>query len=138
MESAAHERFWDGLALACGEQRETGAVYLWGYVAEMLLKCACLRARRIPGNTDINAILKSEGIKHHRLSDLMDDLRTVRAAAFRPLRPELQRDLRNHVLALVANWDVFLRYRSARAVASELGVVYTAVEWFMSNYPALA
>jgi hypothetical protein len=35
--AAAFQRFHDGLALA-GRGRRTGAIYLWGYTAEMVLK----------------------------------------------------------------------------------------------------
>jgi hypothetical protein len=137
MEDAARERFWDGITLACGERREAGAIYLWGYVAEILLKCACLRARRVAGNASVAPILQSQGIKHHRLSDLLDDLRAMRAAAFRPLDPALDRALRAHVAALVGNWDVLLRYRSARGTETEVAEVYAATEWLVDNYPGL-
>ncbi len=44
MERAAQQRYWDGLTLAV-ESAESGtaAIYLWGYVAETLLKSAGLR-----------------------------------------------------------------------------------------------
>lgn len=138
MEAAARERFWDGLALACEKQRETGAVYLWGYVAEMLLECASLRARGVLGSESIATILKDEGIKHHRLEDLKLDLQTVRSAVFRPIEPQLNRELETHVDTLANNWDVLLRYRSTRATESELDEVHVAVEWFVINYSRLA
>ena len=37
--SAGRQRFDDGLALAAVGRR-TGAIYLWGYAAEMILKSA--------------------------------------------------------------------------------------------------
>jgi hypothetical protein len=39
LRAAAFQRFHDGLALA-GRGRGTGAIYLWGYTAEMALKAA--------------------------------------------------------------------------------------------------
>jgi hypothetical protein len=40
--ASAQQRFEDGLALA-GQGRRTGAIYLWGYSAEMTLKAAYFR-----------------------------------------------------------------------------------------------
>src|SRR5438067_365326 len=37
--AAARQRFNDALAMA-GQGRRTGAIYLWGYTAEMILKAA--------------------------------------------------------------------------------------------------
>jgi hypothetical protein len=138
MEDAARERFWDGIALACNEQRETGAVYQWGYVAEMLLKCACLRVRGIAGNANVVPFLQSYGMKHHRLSDLLDDLRIARIMAARPFDPVLDGALRAHVDTLSQNWDVLLRYRSVRATETELSEVYASVDWLILNYALLS
>src|SRR5205085_11501029 len=38
LEEAAEQRFWDGFVLAAGsEPRPTGAIYVLGYVAELVL-----------------------------------------------------------------------------------------------------
>ncbi len=137
LEDAANERFWDGIALACDDHRGTGAIYLWGYVAEVLIKCASLRARGVSGTATVAPILHGEGIWHHRLSDLLHDLRTVRIAASRPLGPVLDSALGSRVNVLSQNWDVSLRYRSTRATETELTEVYNAVEWLMSSYAVL-
>jgi hypothetical protein len=56
MESAADERFWDGVSLAKGDQpRRAGAIYLLGYVAEMVLKVAYFRFTGIPPSSDLGA-----------------------------------------------------------------------------------
>ena len=48
MEQAAEQRYWDGMALATSDTgHETGAVYLLGYTAEILLKTACFRTAGI-------------------------------------------------------------------------------------------
>jgi hypothetical protein len=49
-DASARERFEDGLALA-GQGRRTGAIYLWGYSAEMLVKAAYFRLAGL-GETD--------------------------------------------------------------------------------------
>src|SRR5687767_6802050 len=139
MENAARQRFWDGLALACGEAgNSAGAVYLWGYVVEMLLKCASLRVRtNVSPTQNIVPILEQERIKHHHLLNLLNDLRTVRYAASRGLDSVLEGALRNHVDVLEQNWDIGLRYRSSSATEAELREVYEAVEWMVSNYSYL-
>src|SRR5262249_13564728 len=48
--AAAQQRFDDGLACAAAGRR-TGAIYLWGYSAEMTLKAACFTLTGIAETT---------------------------------------------------------------------------------------
>jgi len=53
--NASQHRYWDGFALATsGETRNVGAVYLLGYVAEMLLKVAYFRIEGFPRHGDVD------------------------------------------------------------------------------------
>jgi hypothetical protein len=66
--AAARERFHDGLAMA-GRGRRTGAIYLWGYAAEMFLKAAYFsvigtpETRSLTWGADLRpAILRGRGL----------------------------------------------------------------------------
>lgn len=55
LHSSAQERFWDGIELATTpDARRTAAIYMLGYVVEILLKVAFFRVRGLPAEQPID------------------------------------------------------------------------------------
>jgi hypothetical protein len=135
MERAAHQRYWDGLTLANGDSGcGTLAIYCWGYVAELLLKCADLSLRSIPATEDVSRTLQGLGIRHHRLFELLEDVVTARAGARRPFDAAIEGALRTHVATLEQNWGVGLRYRCLLPTEDELEECGAAADWLVKHY----
>jgi len=145
MERASTQRFWDALALATGEAgHEVGAIYLFGYVAEMLLKTAYFRVTGVPPGQDIaphltatrrNAFLRGGNL--HNLPgwfDLLNDVRYFQGKAWPVVTAAL---IERHVLTVNAHWRESLRYASLSATNAELEEVLTSVDWLLGNYNVL-
>jgi hypothetical protein len=151
MERAAHERYFDSVALATGsDSRPTGAAYLAGYVAEMLLKTAYYRTRGVGQLDDAAPELRgmrsralaigctwSPGSRGHNLSDICDLLikeRDFRGRAFDPYFAAL---LRGHVITVFEHWSERLRYKDIAASEGELAELFASVSWILDNYAVL-
>jgi len=145
MELAAEQRYWDGLNLAMGEKGcETGALYLLGYVAEMLLKTAYFRINSISPSDNIAPHLRTanqhsrwRGGNLHNLRSwfyLLDDVRTYRG---NPWSPVLVATVERHVLTVDAHWRESLRYTSVAANDAELEETFASVDWLLANYNVL-
>jgi hypothetical protein len=145
MERAGDERFWDGLVLAAGsEPRTTGAVYLFGYAAEMILKVAYFRFTGLAAAQDIAPALRAARTTAHfhrqNLHYLMgwaNLLIATRVAAGRPLHPVVAGLLQLHILQLQSHWSEVLRYRAVTAVPAELEEVYNSLDWLRANFRTL-
>ena len=145
MERAAEQRFLDGLALATGDPgREAGAIYLLGYVAEMLIKTAHFRTIGVPANQDIAPVLRAvrnhslwTGRNLHDLRSWIDFLIDVRQLQGKPISPPTAGIIRQQVLTVDAHWRETLRYTSQTATAVELNEVFDSVEWLHDNYALL-
>jgi len=139
LRSAATERFWDGFDLATsGEDRRLGAIYLLGYVVEMLLKVAFFRVREWPTNqaVDLGAVKAHTawvGGNLHNVTGLADLLIAERGILNRPFDPVFAGELRRRVLIVASHWRENLRYRSAVAETDELAEVYQSVDWLVTN-----
>lgn len=139
LERAAEERFWDGLTLSV-EGRESDAVYLWGYLAEMLLKSALFKLMGLASTDDIWSVKTTRNLgipKSHSLKNLADYLIIQRIAVRNPMSMTLSTLLRLHVYGINDNWREVLRYRHTKASSSETVVVYNGVEWLIENYDDL-
>ena len=145
MEAAAEERFLDGLALASGtENRTTGAIYLFGYTAEMLLKVAYFRFTNVPRHENLRgrrgALDKAQnhaawhGRNLHDLVGWMNLLLDERAAQNRALDIPTAGLLQLHVRVLDGHWREVLRYKQTPATITEMDEVYTSVDWLRTNY----
>ncbi len=148
MEVAAEERFRDGLTLAdSGAGRATGAIYLFGYVAEMLLKTAVFRTQNVAydanlgqrgGPLDFARTLSLwRGRNLHDLRAWVDFLIDYRSLLGMPFDPSEAAQIRRHVLAVDAHWREWLRYKSASATLLELNEVYESVQWLRANHARL-
>ena len=145
MKSAAEQRYWDGLALAlAGAGSETGALYLLGYVAEMLLKTAYFRVVGIPASDDIASHLRAahrdarwRGGNLHSLPSWFYLLNDVRFFQGNPWNPVLASSIERHVLTVDAHWRETLRYTPFAATDAELEEALASVDWLLAGYDLL-
>ena len=118
MQSAAEQRYWDGLTLAlAGAGSETGALYLLGYTAEMLLKCAYFQTTNVPVSRNIAPHLQGarthafwRGGNLHNLRSwfwLLNDVRYMQGISWSPMSAAT---IERHVLMVDAHWRESLRF----------------------------
>ena len=145
MKSAAEQRYWDGLALALASAgSETGALYLLGYVAEMLLKTACFRAVGIAAGDDIAPHLRAahrdarwRGGNLHNLQSWFYLLNDVRFFQGNPWNPVLASSIERHVLTVDSHWRETLRCTPLAATDAELEETLASVDWLLAGYHLL-
>lgn len=148
---AARERFDDALAVA-GDGRRTGAVYLWGYTVEMLLKAAYFALLGFPEARPITSRDLRDAIDRGRALGIawarQGDWHNVRAWAelivaarasspATAFAPRFALDVQRHGQRIEQLWRETLRYRKNRAYEFELKQVREAAEWFLINSPNL-
>lgn len=144
LERVAEQRFWDGLTLAMsGERGAAGAIYLFGYVAEILLKTAYYRERGMSQYVDTSQERRtarqwSAGYgrppNDHDLNYWIFVLERVRFVNHRPINPALLGAIRLRVGIVAGNWSEALRYRDDQPTDAELQEVYNEVDWLLSRY----
>ena len=149
--AAARLRYNDGLALA-GQNRRTGAIYMWGYSAEMALKAACFSLTlgdTIPitwgshihpaihrGRTVHQIAWPNQGAGHNvrAWAELV-----VAEHAARPGRefdPDTARQLQICGQRVGQLWSETLRYHNNIAYLFEVTQVRQATEWLLANLPS--
>jgi hypothetical protein len=147
MEQAAEERHIDGLCLATSDdRRSTGAIYLLGYVAEILIKLAYYRVRGLARNDPVAGELRdmrnraqllgspwTGGQSRHQVQDLAYLLVYERRARGRALDPYFAQVLQGHAQTIAAHWSEVLRYRDVTATDGELADLYRSVDWLLVN-----
>lgn len=149
---AARQRRLDALALQ-GEERRTGAIYLWGYVAEMTLKAAYFTLEGLDETTVITwphhlsvAIERGRGMgitwpyagAGHNIrawAELLVRVRRLDATTRYP--PRFARQVERHGVILGRLWSEILRYRKNIASESEVECVETSAQWFVDNFRLL-
>jgi len=142
MEQTAAQRFWDALALATGDAgHEAGAIYLLGYVAEMLLKTAYFRVVSVPTGQNITSHLQGarthaswRGGNLHNLRSWVILLGDVRAIQGNPWSAVTATTIERHVLTVNSHWRESLRYTSFAATGAELEEVFASVDWLRFNH----
>ena len=138
---AAEERFWDGFDLATGTaQRYTGAVYILGYVVEMLLKVAFFRISGIPDNVDVKPYLNTAkthsswtGRNYHDLQAWCNLLIVDRLHRGVQFDPVFAAELTRRVLLVGLHWREDLRYKHNQANDAEVSEVLENTDWVLSN-----
>ncbi len=147
---AATERYRDAAALSLGERR-AGAVYLYGYVVEMLLKAAYFRALRYadtapisltdlrtaagdnPGSTARTLGLAGTRNLHDigAWAELLVAFRTTRG----PVYPDVGFGalLLNRVTVVRQRWAETIRYHKNTAYQHELERVEYACRWVVDH-----
>lgn len=150
--AAALRRFHDGLVLTVNGNR-TGAIYLWGYAAEMILKSAYFSLIGVTETAPITwdghllpAIVRGREMhlawprqgQGHNVAAWAELLVAVRAqspatAYTSPLDLEVQR-AGQRIWQL---WRETLRYHKNVAYPHEVKQVREACEWLLANSPEL-
>lgn len=146
--SAARHRFDDALALAAAGQR-TGAIYLWGYVAEMTLKAAYFSAIGVADTATIDwrrdllpAVnrgrqmgiawpSKGQGHNVHAWAELLVSQRATSLATAYPIPFGLE--VQAHGQRFEKLWRDTLRYRNNLAYPHEVRSVQDSAGWFLMN-----
>jgi hypothetical protein len=157
MESAAEDRFWEGWELAT-QSRHIGALYVWGYVAEMLLKVSAFRVDGAsPGEAVAPRLGPAKVYGQARFADIAYDsghsiefwaafLREKRIDASKPLSAVMLSNLAACTSRIHARWLVSLRYRSLSLPPLATSSLHFPVEvmnmaeeigWIRSNHIAL-
>lgn len=147
MESALWERFEDGLALA-EQKRTTGALYLLGYAAEMLLKCRLFRLLGLPDTAlwsgegaslkkAYDLAQKKTGVanpypleSHHGLLAYGYTLVNARRARCGPCQ-QWERRFYRLVWEISQEWTVALRYWPGRAPSEAVNRVERCLWWLL-------
>lgn len=150
--AAAYQRFDDALAMA-GRGRRTGAIYLWGYTAEMVLKAAYFsllgvpETRALDWRTDLrSAIVRGRGLgiawpasgEGHNVRAWAELL--VAARSLSPLTAyavAFGRDVQRQAQRFESLWRETLRYRKNYAYSYEMRQVRQSAEWFLVHSAAL-
>jgi hypothetical protein len=146
--SSALQRFDDGLALAASERR-AGAIYLWGYAAEMTLKAAYFsliglaQTYAITWQADIQPAIArgkflginwpNQGAGHNvrAWAELLVQERIATpGAAYPPLRRAEVESCGERIGDL---WRETLRYHKNVAYEYEMRQVRQATEWLLSH-----
>ena len=150
LERAAEVRFDDGLVLM-RQERLLGAVYLFGYSAEMCLAAAYFRAAGfqaksvIDRDTRTHHMTAARKLKDDEGMPLMNSdphplvgwarfLRRKRSAS-KLTSAQVQRleDAIGQAELLYKHWRPELRYKTTGVTASQFGEVLKASEWFLEQ-----
>ncbi len=147
LERAGEIRFWEACALATGaEPMRTGAIYLLGYVAELIIKCAYFRLRGIAALDDVGPELRfaprrAQAIRGgfawkgnlHSIQEWARLLVIERRERGKPLPPPIHVSFLTVVSVIVAEWSEILRYKDTAATDNELHDMFQGVEWLRAN-----
>jgi len=152
--AAARQRFDDALAMAtAGAPRRTGAIYLWGYSIEMILKAAYFsliglpETRVIGWGTDLRPAIhrgramgiawppQGEGHNVRAWAELLVRERALLPTTIfpAPFGLEVQRQGQR----VEQLWRETLRYRKNYAYLYEMRQMHEAAQWFLGNAHAL-
>lgn len=142
---AASQRFLDAATLA-NHGRRLGAIYLFGYCVEMLLKAAFFRLQGTAAGQAIHLYEARTKAREWGLEPPTDrhDLRwwnrlviAAREAMGRPFSPREASSLTRRVDTVARNWHVVLRYRVNRPSEQELWEVQEAARRILLQYRRL-
>ena len=146
--ATARMRFDDGLSLA-GQGRRTGAIYLWGYCAEMALKAAYFSLAlsettpiawmthlkpAIDRGRNVHMIAWPIHGQGHNIRAWAELLVAERAATpGKALPPAISRQIQACGQRIGELWNESLRYHSNLAYHHEVTKVRLAAEWLLVN-----
>lgn len=149
---AARLRFNDGLALA-SQGRRTGAIYMWGYCAEMTLKAAFFTLSQgetvsltwplhiqpaIQRGRTIHAIPWPNSGSGHNVRAWAELLVAERASIpGRAYDADTGRQIQTCGQRIGLLWSETLRYHDNLAYPHEATQVRLAAEWLLANLPTL-
>lgn len=150
LERAAPRRFAEADALRRGK-RWIGAIYLYGYVAEMVLGAAHFKllgyspAQEIEFDRRrqlVQAAKKLSGMTIEAKPHPVDGLAQLLVVEKKRLappghEPELENMIRLQSSLIRDYWSIKLRYRDMIASADDARVMRSAAKWFLVHYPVL-
>lgn len=146
-------RYDDGLALA-GQGRRTGAIYLWGYCAEMCLKAAYFRSLMLPdtdqitigghiqpainrGRNQMGIAWPNQGAGHN-VRAWAELLVAERAATpGMAFAADFAQEVQACGQRIGELWKESLRYHNNLAYQHEVTKVRLAAEWLLVNLDSL-
>jgi len=147
--AAAGARYGEARRLET-EGYRLGAIYLFGYSAEMLLKAAYFRVRGFAANATITvadmnqARNRAINVLHLTWNDRLHDLVgwvtlliNERVTLQQPLAWRFRRTLNARVGIVYRNWREHLRYHDSIPYATELNSVRATATWLLAQYPQL-
>jgi hypothetical protein len=148
--AAASQRWHDAISLL-RQERKTGAIYLFGYVAEMTLKAAYFRFVGFPSATaitrkDLDAArgwAKVAGIAWqgnlHSLSSWAELLVTRRQTTAGGAYPIVGfgTQILTHAQTLQRHWSELLRYHKNTAYDHECRSAHEIADWFRNRFQML-
>lgn len=145
---SARQRFDDALALAAAGRR-TGAIYLWGYAAEMLLKAAYFSAIGMAETAPISwpteiqpAINRGRNVfliawpvsgQGHNVRAWSELLVAERVSLGISYSPDFAVHVQREGQRIGSLWSETLRYHKNVAYLYEMTQVREATEWLMVN-----
>lgn len=151
--AAARQRYDDGLALLSSGRR-TGAIYVWGYTCEMLLKAAYFSSRGLAptaplswsqhlrpaidrGRQVFQIAWSRSGAGHNvrAWAELLIAERNTSSARAFPIPFALE--VQKHGQEIEAFWQETLRYHKNTAYFYEVKRVQRSTEWFLVHQDLL-
>ena len=156
MLGAAKLRFEEAEHLYYASQH-AGAIYLFGYVVELILKSAYFQAEGVYASTDNlerlcrnpSGLLDRSGTpvwspQQHSLlgysergHDLMAWYYALSGIRLVPMQSGTASNALNHTAQVAAVWGTFRRYDSRMAMVHEARLVHTSVKWLYNNRAVL-
>ena len=146
--AAARQRFDDAMTLA-GRGRRTGAIYLWGYTVEMIIKAAYFALLGLAESDVITwnahllpAIQRGRALRiawpgpgaGHNVRAWAELLIAARALSPRAsYTASFALDVQRRGQRIGQLWRETLRYRRNHAHRYEMRYVHEAAEWFLVN-----
>ena len=148
-EIAGEDRFQDSITLV-KRGRRLAAIYLLGYVAEAVLKCAFYRLWGYqadtlirlggPKGTDDPRRIARKDLGIHKLPKGLHNpvlwaemIVRVRERLDQPLNPALSKGLLAKAQQIGSNWKVSLRYNHERTTVSDFRNLWKDVVWMRTN-----
>jgi hypothetical protein len=147
-ELALEDRYLEAIELVSRGYPHAG-LYLLGYVAEMILKSACMRVTGATAADEVEARLgparaagkrlipKIAHEQYHSLRFWGYLLVAERVSRQRPLRRAVRRAVLRIVERLYADWWVEMRYRADTVEPGEVQNTIRDVDWLLENRVSL-
>ena len=130
MEGASEARYLDGLAVLLEfPHHAIGAAYLFGYVAEMLLKAAIGRVLNLNPAAPLRGQLGVGGPDLHDLGVLFRRVVTIRATSGNGIAGAMELAFLQRIDAIAINWSVDFRYKSTGVPEGEVVTMHEYVDW---------
>lgn len=139
----AATRQWNDAEILRKNKRRLAAVYLYGYVAEILIKGAHFRLYKslddeIKPEDRTRAISNSQPrTGHHDIAGWAKLLVQRRIEMGQPNSNPSGDEIINNANILYLNWRETIRYHATRVRVFELNQVREKTLWFRKNYPRL-